>query len=42
MFALFKGGPVKGGQVAGQYPDDFRDDAPLNIGRGRLIPTTPW
>ena len=36
------GGSVKGGQVAGTYPDDFTEDAPLNLGRGRMLPTTPW
>jgi len=36
------GGSVSGGKVLGQYPDDFSDSGPLNIGRGRLIPTMPW
>ena len=36
------GGGVKGGQIAGDYPDDLTDDGPLGLGRGRLIPTTPW
>jgi uncharacterized protein (DUF1501 family) len=36
------GGSVKGGKVHGKYPDDLTDDGKLNIGRGRLIPTTPW
>jgi cullin-associated NEDD8-dissociated protein 1 len=26
----------------GEYPDDLTDTGPLNIGRGRLIPTTSW
>jgi uncharacterized protein (DUF1501 family) len=34
------GGSVKGGQIHGKYPDDLTDDGKLNIGRGRLIPTT--
>lgn len=36
------GGSVKGGQVLGEYPDDLSDDGARNIGRGRLIPTSPW
>lgn len=36
------GGDVKGGQIHGQFPDDLTDNGILNIGRGRLIPTTPW
>jgi len=36
------GGSVKGGIIHGQYPDDLTDQGTLNIGRGRLIPTTPW
>jgi uncharacterized protein (DUF1501 family) len=34
------GGGVKGAQIYGQYPDDLTDDGALNVGRGRLIPTT--
>jgi len=34
------GGQVKGGQILGQYPDDY--DGHLDAGRGRVIPTTPW
>lgn len=33
------GGQVKGGNILGQYPTDFSSTGPLNIGRGRLIPT---
>jgi uncharacterized protein (DUF1501 family) len=36
------GGSVKGGKIHGQYPDDLTEEGILNIGRGRLIPTTPW
>ena len=36
------GGSVKGGVIHGQYPDDLTGQGSLNIGRGRLIPTTPW
>jgi len=36
------GGEVKGGQILGRYPDDLTDGGPLGLGRGRLIPTTPW
>jgi uncharacterized protein (DUF1501 family) len=34
------GGGVKGAQILGQYPSDLTDNSDLNIGRGRLIPTT--
>jgi len=36
------GGSVAGGRIHGQYPDDLTEDGILNIGRGRLIPTTSW
>merc|ERR1712125_207335 len=36
------GGSVNGGKVIGDYPDDFSINGPLNIDRGRLIPTRPW
>jgi cullin-associated NEDD8-dissociated protein 1 len=36
------GGSVAGGKIHGQYPSDLTEDGPLNVGRGRLIPTTPW
>ncbi len=35
------GGSVRGGQIVGKYPS-IKENAPLNIGRGRLIPTTSW
>ena len=36
------GGSVNGGKIHGSYPDDLTTESPLNSGRGRLIPTTPW
>jgi len=36
------GGDVRGGKIVGKYPSDLTDNGPLNIGRGRLIPTTSW
>jgi uncharacterized protein (DUF1501 family) len=36
------GGSVKGGQIHGQYPEDITEAGPVNIGRGRLMPTTSW
>jgi len=39
---MMMGGAVKGGRVLGQYPDDITPEGPLNIGRGRIIPTTSW
>lgn len=36
------GGSVKGGRIHGEYPADITDAGPLNVGRGRLIPTTSW
>jgi len=36
------GGSVDGGKVLGNYPDDLSDNGPLNLGRGRLVPTTSW
>lgn len=39
---IMMGGSVVGGQVAGKYPDAIKEGSPLNIGRGRIIPTTSW
>jgi cullin-associated NEDD8-dissociated protein 1 len=39
---MLLGGSVKGGQILGEYPHDLTDDGPLTLGRGRMIPTTPW
>uniref|UniRef100_A0A7S1BVX8 Uncharacterized protein n=1 Tax=Corethron hystrix TaxID=216773 RepID=A0A7S1BVX8_9STRA len=36
------GGLVNGGKVIGDYPTDFSLKSPLNIDRGRLIPTRSW
>lgn len=36
------GGAVKGKRILGKYPDDLTSNGKQNIGRGRLIPTTPW
>ena len=38
---IMMGGGVKGGQIAGKYPS-LKDGAPLNIGRGRMIPEQSW
>lgn len=36
------GGSVRGRKIHGKYPDDLTENGKLNIGRGRIIPTTPW
>jgi len=36
------GGQVNGGKILGEYPYDITPDGPLNVGRGRIIPTTSW
>jgi len=36
------GGRVKGGEILGEYPYDITKPGPLNVGRGRIMPTTPW
>jgi uncharacterized protein (DUF1501 family) len=36
------GGAVKGGKIHGTYPSDITVTSPLNIGRGRIIPTLSW
>lgn len=37
------GGNVNGGQMLGKFPERLVEEhEPLNVGRGRLIPTTPW
>jgi len=40
--AFLFGGSVKGGQILGQYPSDISEDSPLNLGRGRMMPTMGW
>ena len=36
------GGAVRGGRIHGEYPGDITPRGPLNIDRGRLIPTLSW
>jgi cullin-associated NEDD8-dissociated protein 1 len=36
------GGSVKGGKILGKYPYVLSDESELSLGRGRLIPTTPF
>ena len=36
------GGGVQGGKIHGDYPADITESGPLNLGRGRLIPTLSW
>lgn len=36
------GGAVHGGVIHGEYPSDITASGPLNLGRGRLIPTLSW
>ncbi len=37
------GGSVKGGRVLGKYPARLKEaHSDVNIGRGRILPTTPW
>jgi cullin-associated NEDD8-dissociated protein 1 len=39
---FFLGGSVKGGQILGKYPSSLAEDGDVNIGNGRLLPTTSW
>jgi len=39
---IMMGGSVQGGQVLGKYPEDITDDGQFTLGRGRMVPTTPW
>ena len=37
------GGNVSGAQILGHYPKKLNEiDSDVNIGRGRILPTTPW
>lgn len=37
------GGNVRGGQILGQFPDRLDEDYnDVSLGRGRVLPTTPW
>lgn len=38
--SIVMGGPVVGGRIAGDYPDSLAPGNPLDLGRGRLLPTT--
>ncbi len=40
--SLVAGGSVNGGKIFGDYPNDLTSESPLDIGRGRLIPTMPF
>ena len=42
LYSTYAGGSVDGGKILGKYPDDITPEGPLNIGRGRIIPTTSW
>ena len=35
-------GKVKGGRILGEYPADLTEESRLNLGRGRIRPTTSW
>lgn len=37
---IIMGGPVNGGQMHGTYPMDLSPGNPLDLGRGRMLPTT--
>jgi len=39
---MMMGGRVNGGRIHGEFPDDLTSSGPLNVGRGRLIPTRGW
>ena len=36
------GGSVKGNRIVGEYPSSLTESGPFNVGRGRIIPSTPW
>ena len=33
---------MKGGQILGEYPRELKAGSYLNLGRGRMLPTTSW
>ena len=35
-------GRVMGGRILGEYPSDLTEKSQLNLGRGRIQPTTSW
>jgi len=39
---IMMGGAVKGGQILGKYPDGLTIESTLALGRGRMIPSSPW
>ena len=39
---MVMGGSIDGGKLLGEYPSDITQGGPLNVGRGRLIPTSSW
>lgn len=39
---LLVGGAVRGGRIHGSYPAVLGEEGEVNVGRGRLLPTTPW
>ena len=36
------GGAVKGRRILGSYPSDISEGSDLDLGRGRMLPTTSW
>ena len=36
------GGGVKGKKIFGKYPEELGANSDLNVGRGRILPTTSW
>lgn len=36
------GGGVKGKNIFGKYPEELGANSDLNLGRGRILPTTSW
>jgi len=36
------GGAVRGGHILGRFPDDLGENSPVNLGRGRILPTSSW
>jgi len=39
---LLVSGAVKGGQIAGAYPNDLTEAGHIALGRGRMVPSTSW
>ena len=36
------GGDIKGSQILGQYPESLNISSPLNLDRGRFLPSHSW